>query len=515
MSQVHVNIINKTLNNISLLFSVSLVMETTYCDVVITIEGNETGHVNEDEYKFLYSLGFDRRFKVHLYLVNSTAESITQIKNTMTALSANMGFSLEIHENKHRTVASAFLSHIISHHDLWMQLLESSPQCSETITCTLQAIFMNKDICKHYNHMGAVSEGQYLTMLLQDSTFNGCSKSFADDLAKHGLPDYMRSDQYKVWYAEHVSKRTSTHMVGFQSGLSAAQIDTMTRNNKCYYEKLHDYLETAARPQDANKWTLASWYYIIDQSPIDYALMPLYTTGLPTEQLIKHMELSIHNACRVTRKKVMIGVCTNADMELVQNTFSRHNPFIVPFRTPDLPDPYSHGILFCSCIQQQPFKDDDVIYFADGNPIIGGRDLAGQVSRLLVAKHGTYLSPHRLQARTSDHKVEGRRLVTFENREYVSSNSKQASMDQSLPENYYETADVIESYGSCFMMPFKAFRGVLFTVHHGMPRESACFSAFYHYGYSCRKATDMCDLFAITYKDRGDVRLPPYCKLFR
>lgn len=488
-------------------------VNATRCDVIITIEGNEAGRVDEEEYKFLYTLGFDKRFHVHLYLVNASIEEIPNVRNTLGSLAANLGFSLQIHEEKHRTVASAFLHHIVKNYDTWTTLLNSAQKTCDSITCTMQVMFINRDIRKHYNHMGASSEGIYLTMLLQDSTFNGCSKSFSDDVSKHGFPDYMRNDQFKAWYKDHVSQRLQSHMVGFQSGLSAAQVDTVTRNEKQYYEKLHAYIESAARPQDANKWTLASWYYIIDPCPIDYALIPLYTTGIPTDQLIKHMELSIHNASRITRKKVMIGVCTNSDMELVQNTFSRHNPLIVPFRTPDLPDPHSHGILFCSCIQQQPFKDDDIVYFADGNIIIGGRDLPGHVNRLIIAEHGTYLSPHRLQARTTDHKIEGRRLVQLEGMEYVSSNSMQASMHDSSPAEYYTADNVIESYGSCFIVPFKAFRAVLFTVHHGMARESACFSPFYHYGFKCRKAFDMFDLFAITFKDRTGVKIPLYCRL--
>ncbi len=488
----------------------------TYCDVIVVIEGNEAGRVDEDEYKFLYTLGFDKRFQMHMYLVNTSVGEITNVRNTLGSLAANLGFSLQNHDERHRTVASAFLHHIIKNHDTWKTALEAAPQNSESVTCTMQAIFINKDIRKYYNHMGASSEGVYLTMLLQDSTFNGCSKSFSDDVSKHGFPDYMRNEQFKSWYKDHVSQRLQSHMVGFQSGLCAVQIDTMTRNDKFYYEKLHANIESAARPQEANKWALASWYYIVDQSPMDYSLIPLYTNGLPTEQLIKRMELCIHNASRMTRKKVMIGVCTNSDLELVQNTFSRHNPLVMPFRTPDLPDPQSHGILYCSCIQQQTFKDDDIIYFADGNAILGGRDLAGHINRLLVAEHGTYLSPHRLQVRTPDHNVEGRRLVPLEGIEYVSSNSKKASVHDSMPGSYYvvPVEDVIESYGSCFIVPFKAFRAILFTVHHGMARESACFSAFYHYGFKCRKASDMLDLFAITYKeDMTGVRIPPYCRL--
>ncbi len=483
------------------------------CELVFVVEGGADGIVEEDQYKFMYTLGLDNKFNVHMYIIN--AYHAENIEATMQSMSNNLGFAFSVHRSSSKSVAGAYLEHVIARHTTWRSTLANAP-CNDSgsIQCTVQVVFINREMPARCATLNAASPSLYTRMLIQDCSFNGSSKSFADDTSKINTTKYLDDKHFKDWYAEHVNLRIPSQLSGWHSGLCAIQIDTLTRRNKDSYEKIYQSIGNDDTDK-ISKWTLASWYHITDPSPVDISLIPLYTTGIPTDQLIREMEFSIHNACRMSRKRVMIGVCTSRDMDLVHNSFTKLNPFIVPFRTPDLPDPKSHGILFCSCIQQQAFADDDIIYYADGNAVLGGSDLESRIRNMMQEPYGTYLSPHRFQVRTADHKVEGRRIISLDNKEYVSSNSKLAILEGEPESPYYMASEVIESYGSCFIIPFNAFRAVLFTVHHNMPRESACFSPFYHYGFRCMKTGNIHGLYAITYKDRTDVHLPPFCRMIQ
>ena len=478
------------------------------CEMVVVVQGGADGIVDEDQYKFLYSLGLDRMFDIHMYLVNATRAD--KLQTTMQSMSANLGFPFKMTISDAKSVPGAYLEHISRRYNEWHNVLKAAPNSSgNSIQCSVPVVFINRDMPAYCTKINAPNVGMYLRMMMQDCSFNGSNKSFADDIAKHDK-DYTTDALFKEWYVDHVYPQMPSVLTGWQHGICSAQIDTMISRAQGYYDKVAQSLvDGKYETEKVAQWALAAWYHIIDPSPVDIALIPLYTTGIPTNQLIMQMELSIHNACRMSRKRVMIGVCTTQDLEMIQNSFTKQNPFIVPFRTPDLPDPTSHGILLCSCIQQQTFKDDDVIYFADSNSILGGKDLQHHVHRMKMAPHGTYLSPHRFQVRTPDHKVEGRKIVTLYDKDYVLSNSHLATGG----DGYYTASEVIEAYGGCFIISFNAFRAILFTVHHAMPRESVCFSPFYHYGFKCMKTNDIRGMHAITYKDRGEVSLPSYARL--
>lgn len=459
---------------------------------------------------WLDTLNMDARFKLCIHDHSNAGSTFHNSLATFISSIAEKK-SCEwciVPKSENNNFPTVCLSHIIANYDKYSENLKHT---RPTITpeCTSLVLFLTDQLSETMVAFGVNQENIFIQMLLQDAILNGCSKSFTTEI---NLVD--NDNIFSQWFQDYIQPYKPSKLFGWRSDHFAVQIDTLIQRPNIEYKRLMDALD-----ERKIMWLKAAWFYLLDKAPIDYTLIPFYGSqnGDDDIKTLEMLELTIFNACKVTRKKVLIGVGSNTHQDLVQKMYSSRNPFVTPFRTPDLPDTKSHGVLFCSCIQQQQYADDDIIYFADGNAILCGNNIHNHILYMRECKNGTYLSPHRFQYRTNtdpSDNMDGRFTQTIFDQYYVLSNSTafkdySENLTNMQTIQYRDISDVKDAYAGAYIIPFKAFRAILFTIHHTMPRESTSFSPFYHYGFQCVKTESINDLYVLTFKDRRDFKLPP------
>lgn len=466
----------------------------------------------EDLASWLPALKLDPTRRVCVYDKSGSAEDVAGLRALLDGLAAAHGCQTRLVELPNLGREShTYLTHIVEHHDL----LAADPAAV--------VVFLQGSLADHLEPYGAPDPQTLVEMLVQDARLNGCSKSFARPtagadpgykIATHNgrpveAPDALTFGQ---WVERHVCPELPPGLHWWSGALFGAQGEALTRRPRAAWRALLD-LVSASRDPECGHFMERAWTLAVDAAPVDYAVVPFSGMPLPaaiapaTGEHLLHLragilQATLENVCRLARKKVYVGVCCQEDYDLVIKAFTSRNPFVMPLRTPDLPDPATNPILFCSCVQQQPFLGDDVILYVTCGQVLGGADLGAHARRLAAAPTGAYLSPHRCVP-PDDAKKAGHASLAVAGRAYALPNTSREPAEQ-LPAPpdadaaaYSEAQGVVEAYSGALIMPFRTFRAVLFTSHHDMPQESACFSPFYHYGFRCWKTRAASQLFTV------------------
>lgn len=466
-------------------------------EVVIASQGQDLA--------WLRQVPFDARFTLHVYDKSGNQEHAIGVEDLLQSLQRDRGCAWELKQlpDLGGSHAHTFLYHIASKYHAWEAQSEKLQNRAEDMQHVV--VFIQADLTQHLEAFGARDAPTLLSMLVQDAVLNGCSKSFAVQVPD-GAEDNFR--EFSSWFVTSgVAPVCPKTVVSWPGGMFAAPSVTLLNRPESEYTA---WLESAAARPEVGHFIARAWCYIVDAAPIDYALIPFADRvedpdPQERERARKALAMTVRSACRITRKRVLIGVSTQHDADFVVEEFSSKNPFVVPFRTPDLPDQTSLNVLFCSCIQQVRYDDTDVICYMEPHNVICGKDIPGHVRRLMAAPVGAYLAPHRCEEEPEwvDVAADGRVRATFQGHSFVLPNTEpDAVASFESRSRYYTASGVVAAYGGAFIMPYKAFRSVLFTLHHDMPPESACFSPFYHYGFKCMKTRDPQGLCVISMKKR-------------
>jgi hypothetical protein len=423
------------------------------------------------------------------------------------------------------TPSDTYLAHIVSHYDTtFVACVSAARKEASPVPVALPMVVFVTDAL-------ASRPPAYAQVMMQDAAMNGTSKSMMQ-VYDAATMYKEKTDEFVRWLERDVARRplAAGSLTWWPDGMFAAQVDSLVQRPLAAYESFL---------RERRDWVQRAWAYIADPSPVDYGLVPyppsckIKGDQKEAEEAMGAFELAVFSTCRVVRKRVLIGVFNDAEAQAVTQGFSARNPLIMPFRVPDLSDPRSQGILFCSCVQQQPYHDRDVIMFNDGHGVLCSRGgLADHVARVLTDPSpcgAAYLAPHRHQLQNGQKEREGGRRFTREAHgfECVLSNSKTLmtrmnknvnnDKEQNEDDNeYYRADDVVEAYAGTFIVPFKTFRGILFTVHHKMPSQSSDFSMFYNYGSKCLKTSQADGLYTLYLTERSQLpTIPPMWDMLR
>lgn len=441
---------------------------------------------------------FDARFTLYVYDKSCDEKDVESLTALLKELQRDRGCAWDIKQLPDVGLhAHTFLTHITRKYHAWEAQVDNLQRRSDDMQHIV--LFIQGDITPYLETFSARDAPTLMSMLVQDAMLNGSSKSFAVPLPHESSRDY------KAWFTESgVAPVCPKALLTWPGGVFATAAVSMLNRPESQYAAWLDAASSGKNP-DAENFISQSWGYIVDAAPVDFTLVPFadVTDTSERERARSALSMTVKSACRITRKRVLIGVSSQHDADYIVESFSSKNPLVIPFRTPDLPDQASLNVLFCSCIQQLRYDDMDIICYMEPHNVIFGKDLPGHVRRLMAAPVGAYLAPHRCEEEPDwvDVASDSRVRITFQGRSFVLPNTEpDAVASFESRSKYYTASGVVAAYGGAFIMPYKAFRSVLFTLHHDMPSESACFSPFYHYGFKCMKTRDPHGLCVITLK---------------
>jgi hypothetical protein len=417
-------------------------------------------------------------------------EAEAEARALIAGLAEKTGCRYTFVDTQEQVPETILLHHLATRHSVYQRQLESYGQTSVVLASTSRLTPIEP----------AHSLKHSVDILFQDALLNGSAKSICKPYAG------TLADDFGAWFSQSfgLSAPSVDSLQTWPHSTFAVQASMLLLRPKSFFETLAHQLSIGSIQKD---FVSSSWFYIVDPSPFDFTIIPFHggrVEGDSTESFDlrrKKLETSVMHACRITRKKVMIGVQGTEDHEFVQNAFTSRNPTVQPFRIPDLSSPDMLPVMFCSCFQQQKLAESDVVCYTEADQTIGGTDLASHARRIRAAPTGTVLVPHRLQLPDNEASDDKMSIVLPDSKTYVLTNTNPDSSSEWQSKhsghNYYPVNTVHEAFAGAFITTFASFRGILFTLHHNLRTQSACFSAFYHYGNRCMKSVDPKGLYAV------------------
>ena len=209
----------------------------------------------------------------------------------------------------------------------------------------------------------------------------------------------------------------------------------------------------------------------------------------------KYLDLTLKNARLFTSKKILIGVCSKQNYDMINEWYPQDKLIKCVFIN-DLTNTFMLPLSFCHILQKQCcFNDSDIIYYTEDDQELYSNNLGEHISFLKDDPHCIYyISPHRLN-RT--HKKEDAQFILSDGYSYSTESSRwNAKLFSKHESKYYSPINYIEAFSSSMILKYGTFKKVNFHVVKDIwPIESVIHSVFL--AFKCIQTSNVKALFVI------------------